>query len=116
MGSHETARSGVDFGHDGVMFRHVVMFNWTDDVDDAQVATVSAALDSLPGKIDVLRDYRHGPDVGISDGNFDYVLVADVDNAEDFATYRDHPDHVAVIKQVFAGKVAQRAAVQYEVD
>jgi hypothetical protein len=98
------------------MFRHVVMFSWTDDVDDAHIAAVSAALDSLPDKIDVLRSYRHGPDVGISDGNFDYVLVADVDTADDFAIYRDHPEHVAVIQQVFAGKVAQRAAVQYEVD
>ena len=98
------------------MFRHVVMFSWTDEVDEAHIAAVSAALDTLPSKIDVLRGYRHGPDVGVSDGNFDYVLVADVESAEDFATYRDHPDHVAVIQQVLAGKVAQRAAVQYEVD
>jgi hypothetical protein len=98
------------------MFRHVVMFSWTDEIDETHVASVSAALDTLPGKIDVLRGYRHGPDVGISDGNFDYVVVADVDSADDFATYRDHPDHVAVIQQVFAGKIAQRAAVQYELD
>jgi hypothetical protein len=114
MRSHGTRRLGI--GHDGAMFRHVVMFSWTDDVDEAHVAAVSAALDTLPGKIDVLRGYRHGPDVGISDGNFDYVVVADVDSADDFAAYRDHPDHVAVIQQVFAGKVAQRAAVQYELD
>ena len=98
------------------MFRHVVMFSWTDDVDDAHIATVSAALDTLPATIDVLRTYRHGRDVGISDGNFDYVVVADFDSADDFAVYRDHPDHVAVIQRVFAGKVAQRVAVQYETD
>ena len=96
------------------MFRHVVMFSWADDVDDAHIAAVSAAFDMLPGKIDVLRRYRHGPDVGISDGNFDYVVVADLDNADDFATYRDHPDHVAVIQGLLAGRVEQRAAVQYE--
>mgnify|MGYP001066809180 FL=1 len=90
------------------------MFSWADDVDVAHIAAVSAALDTLPGKIDVLRNYRHGPDVGISDGNFDYVVVADLDNADDFATYRDHPDHVAVIQGLLAGRVEQRAAVQYE--
>lgn len=90
------------------------MFSWADDVDDAHIAAVSAALDTLPGKIDMLRNYRHGPDVGISDGNFDYVVVADLDNADDFATYRDHPDHVAVIQGLLAGRVEQRAAVQYE--
>ena len=97
-----------------MMFRHVVMFSWADDVDDAHIAAVSAALDTLPGTIDVLRAYRHGPDVGISDGNFDYVVVADLDNADDFATYRDHPDHVAVIQGLLAGRVEQRAAVRYE--
>ena len=51
------------------------MFSWTDDVDEAHVAAVSTALNTIPGKIDVLRGYRHGPDVGISDGNFDYVVV-----------------------------------------
>ena len=90
------------------------MFSWAADVDDAHIAAVSAALDTLPGKIDVLRDYRHGPDVGISDRNFDYVVVADLDNADDFATYRDHPDHVAVIQGLLAGRAEQRAAVQYE--
>ena len=87
-----------------MMFRHVVMFSWADDVDDAHIAAVSAALDTLPGTIDVLRAYRHGPD----------VVVADLDNADDFATYRDHPDHVAVIQGLLAGRVEQRAAVQYE--
>ena len=96
------------------MFRHVVMFSWADGVDDAQIAAVAAALDALPSKIGVLRSYRHGPDAGISDGNFDYVVVADLNNADDFATYRNHPDHVAVIQGLLAGRVKQRAAVQYE--
>ena len=98
------------------MLRHVVMFAWTDDVTDADVASVTAALDALPAKIDVLQRYLHGPDAGISDGNFDYVVVADVADVADFVTYRDHPDHVAMIQNVLAGKVAQRSAVQYHID
>ena len=96
------------------MFRHVVMFSWADGVDDAHVAAVAETLDTLPSKISVLRSYRHGPDAGISDGNFDYVVVADFDNADDFVAYRDHPDHVAVVQGLLAGRVKQRAAVQYE--
>ncbi len=98
------------------MFRHVVMFKWSEEIDAEHVAAASAALETLPSKIDVLRSYVHGPDAGISDGNFDYVVVADVDSPEDYATYRDHPDHQAMIQEFIAGKVAARSAVQYHLD
>jgi len=92
------------------------MFQWSEGIDEAHVAATAAAFDALPSKIDVLRSYVHGPDAGISEGNYDYVVVADVDSPEDFVTYRDHPDHQALIGKFIAGKVAQRSAVQYLVD
>lgn len=92
------------------------MFQWSEGVDEAHVAATTAAFDALPSKIDVLRSYVHGPDAGISEGNYDYVVVADVDSPEDFVTYRDHPDHRALVGEFIAGKVAQRSAVQYLVD
>ena len=98
------------------MLRHVVMFQWSEGIDEAHVAATTAAFDVLPSKIDVLRSYVHGPDAGISEGNYDYVVVADVDSPEDFVTYRDHPDHQALVGEFIAGKVAQRSAVQYLVD
>ena len=97
------------------MLRHVVMLSWNDDVDDDHVSAAGAALDTLPGKIDVIRSYVHGADLGISEGNFDYVVVADFDDADGYAVYRDHPDHQAVIQQYIAGHIEQRAAVQYAV-
>lgn len=90
------------------------MFSWSDDVDDAHVAKATAALDTLPRLFDALRNFQHGPDVGISEGNFDYVVVADFDDADAYATYRDHPDHQAVIADVLAGHITARTAVQYE--
>jgi hypothetical protein len=103
-------------GHDGVMFRHVVMFQWAEGIDEAHVAAASAAFDELPSKIDVLRSYVHGPDAGISEDNYDYVVVADVDSPDDFVTYRDHPDHQALVGEFIAGRVTARSAVQYRVD
>jgi len=97
------------------MFRHVVMFQWAEGIDETHVDATTAAFDALPAKIDVLRSYVHGPDAGVSDGNFDYVVVADVDSPEDFATYRDHPDHQALVGEFIAGKVTARSAVQYQV-
>ena len=45
---------------------------------------------------------------------FDYVVVGDFVSADDYVTYRDHPTHQAFIANLIAGRVADRAAVQYE--
>ena len=95
------------------MFRHVVMFRWADGVDDAHVAEVARRLDELPEAISAIRSYRHGTDAGVNDGNFDYVVVADFDSADDYVAYRDHPEHRAFIADLIAGRIDERAAVQY---
>ncbi len=95
-------------------FRHVVMFEWADDVEPDHAQTVAAALDALPPQIPVIKGYVHGSDVGVSEGNFDYVLVADFDNVNDWRTYRDHPEHVLFIAEHIKGKVKNRAAVQFQ--
>ena len=95
-------------------FRHVVMFKWAEDVPDDHVDRVRDGLNALPPEIDQIRSYVHGADVGVSVDNFDYVVVADFDNVNDFRTYRDHPQHVLFIEEVIKGRVAERAAVQYQ--
>lgn len=98
------------------MLRHVVMFSWDGEVDDGHVAALSAAFDALADSIDVIRSYVHGPDLGLADGNADYVVVADFDDPDDFAAYRVHPDHVALVDTFIAGRTSQRLAVQYDID
>lgn len=95
-------------------FRHVVMFKFEDHVDDDHVQRIAAALSALPAEIDVIRNYVHGSDAGVSEGNFDYVVVADFDDIDDYRTYRDHPQHVRMIEELVKGNVADRAAVQYQ--
>ena len=56
-----------------------------------------------------------GADVGLSDGNFDFAVVADVDDVDGFRPYADHPAHIAVIVERIRPILADRAAVQYEV-
>ena len=91
------------------------MFSWADGIDSAHVAATTAAFDALPAHIDAIQSYVHGPNAGTTDGNSDYVVVADFDSADDFATYRDHPDHVALVQAFIAGKVSARNAIQYEI-
>lgn len=94
-------------------FRHIVMFKWSADIDDDHIDRVRDGLSAMPTEIDEIRSYVHGADVGVSEGNFDYALVADFDNVNDYRTYRDHPQHVLFIEEVITGNVADRASVQY---
>ena len=95
-------------------FRHVVMFQWADHVDEDHVGRVRDGLSSLPPQIEQIRSYVHGTDVGINEGNWDYVVVADFDNVQDYITYRDHPQHLLFIEEVIKGNTANRAGVQYQ--
>ena len=95
-------------------FRHVVMFRFADHVDDEHVHKLRDGLSALPPQIEQIRSYVHGRDVGVSEGNFDYAVVADFDNVNDFVAYRDHPQHQLLIAELIRGHVTDRAAVQYQ--
>ena len=96
------------------MIRHVVMFRWNDSVTDEQIGSVSAGLDALPGAIAEIVAYRNGPDLGLAPANFDYSITADFASVDDFAGYRDHPEHQRFIAEHITGRVADRVAVQFE--
>ena len=95
-------------------FRHVVLWRWADDVPDDHVDQVRSGLDALPSQIPQIRSFLHGSDVGVSEGNYDYVVVADFDNVGDWRAFRDHPAHVLFIEEHITGKFADRAAIQYQ--
>lgn len=91
------------------------MFRWVAGVTADEVLRVSARLNELPAAIPEIAQYRHGPDAGINEGNFDYVVVADFISTEDYLVYRDHPIHRQVITDVLSPLIATRSAVQYHV-
>jgi hypothetical protein len=95
-------------------FRHAVMFRWNDDVDADHLAQVRARFDELPGLVDTIRAYHHGADVGVNEGNYDYAVIAEFDTVEGYKRYRDHPDHVLLIEELIKGRVADRAAIQFQ--
>ena len=97
------------------MLRHVVLFSWTTESTGKQIRRMTEEMAGLPAAIPQIRDYRFGPDAGINEGNFDFALVADFDNAEDYRAYRDHPVHRAFIEQHVTPILAQRAAIQYAI-
>ena len=96
------------------MFRHVVLFNWTQEATSEQKARVSAELGRLPGLIPSLRAYHFGANAGVNPGAWDFAVVADCDDLDGYLAYRDNPEHRAIIEKHIAPIIAQRAATQYE--
>lgn len=90
------------------------MFEWNDGTDAADIEAMGAALDALVATVPEVLDYRHGPDVGATDGNFDYVIVGEYASMDDYVSYRDHPEHQRIIAEMIKPHVHSRSAVQYD--
>jgi hypothetical protein len=95
------------------MITHVVSFRWKPGTTPEQVAAIAAGLDTLPAAVPSIRSYRHGPDVGVGAGNFDYTIVATFDDVEGWRAYDEHPVHVTVRSDIVRPHIAERAAVQF---
>lgn len=74
---------------------------------------MTEALRRLPTAIPELRDYRVGADADLTEGNWDFAVVADFDDADGWRTYTDHPAHREVAVRI-RSMVVERAALQYE--
>ncbi|WP_017538972.1 Dabb family protein [Nocardiopsis halophila] len=91
--------------------RHIALFRWNGEATPEKVDQVRDALSQLPGRIPALRAYTFGPDLGISEGTYDFGVAADVDDEAGLAAYRDHPDHQAALALI-RPLLADRASVQ----
>ena len=98
------------------MFRHVVMFVFVEGVTEAQIRAIGEGLAALPEAIPEIVEYRFGPDAGLAEDNHDYVVVADFGTADGYLVYRDHPAHQELIVDLIRPAMAERVAVQYQVD
>ncbi|HEX2700720.1 MAG TPA: Dabb family protein [Acidimicrobiales bacterium] len=96
------------------MLRHVAMFRWAPGTSTGQVAALESALQTLPAAIPALRDYRVGSDAGLREGNWDFVVVADLDDADGWRAYVDHPAHQRVLAELLRPLLGERASVQFE--
>ena len=95
------------------MLRHVVLFTWTDDADEARRATTVDALRRLREDVGGMSSLTVSPDAGLVDGNAHTILVADFPDAESFRRYAQDPVHQAVIAEHVRPFLAARSAVQY---
>ena len=97
------------------MLRHVVLFTWTEDTDQATRDTTIAALRRLPEEVGGMTSFAVGPDAGLVEGNVHAALVADFPDADAYRTYAGDARHLAIIAEHVKPHLAARSAVQYEV-
>ena len=97
------------------MIRHVAVFTWDDEMTDDMEQQLAAELTALAPKLAGLRSYHCGPDAGLVEGNFDFAVVADFDDAAGYLAYRDNPEHQAIISRLSGPHAKNKAAVQYEI-
>jgi hypothetical protein len=96
------------------MFRHVVMFRWTDESTPDDRERAIAGLRAFAEQVRDLGTARIGVDAGLDQGNFDVVVVADFADRATYLRYAADPRHLAMSKEHVAPILAVRAAVQTE--
>ena len=78
-------------------------------------AQAADELGRLPSLVPSLRAFHLGPDLGLNQGNFDFAVVADFDDADSYLAYRDNAEHKDIISRFSGPNTKARAAVQYEI-
>jgi len=92
--------------------RHLVLLKFHPDTSADQAEALATGLRELPSIIPEIVAYRVGPDLGLSDGTWDFGISADFADVDDWATYRDHPEHQQRIRDLVLPITAERMAVQ----
>lgn len=98
------------------MFRHVVMMKLSEQAADKDAAAIVDSLRSLPAVVPEIRAFSVGLDAGVSEGNFDLVVVVDFDDVEGYHAYSVNAEHQTVVAERIRPFLAGRSAVQYTID
>lgn len=96
------------------MIRHIAMFRLKADAPEGTLRSLEEGLAHLAATIPEISRYTYGGDLGLRSGNFDLAVVADFQDAEAFAGYVKHANHVAFLDQQLSPVMADRAALQFE--
>jgi hypothetical protein len=97
------------------MIRHVTLFRWNESATPQLEQQIAAELAELRPRLAGNHSLYAGPDIGLIDGNYDFAVVADFDDADTYLGYRNHPEHQDIIKRLSAPITKERVSVQLEI-
>ena len=77
------------------VLRHVVLFKFKDDASKEQVKEVTDAFSALPGKIDAIKAFEWGTDVGVENlaQGFTHCFIVTFADEKGRDAYLPHPAH-----------------------
>lgn len=95
------------------MLQHVVAITWNDDTPANYHEVVTPVLLDMVTHITSVREYRCGPDLGVSaPTNADYLIVAVFDDVDGWKQYDESALHNEVRAKYFKPYIATRSAIQ----
>jgi len=79
------------------VLRHVVLFDWVDDITTEKEQELVAHFVSLKDKIDVIQDFEYGTDISVEglDKGYNHCFIVTFKDEAGRDTYLPHPDHKA---------------------
>lgn len=96
------------------MIKHIVMFKLAEK-NEANINKAVTALNSLKGNIETLRFLEVGIDYLGSERSYDIVLTTHFDNNDGLEIYRQHKNHLPVVK-IMKEICSSSITVDYEVN
>lgn len=102
------------------MLRHVVMLKFRSDADASAIAEYKREMRTWPSKIPGLRSIYFGSNVGQGGeglggefgGNYDFVVISDLDDLDAYQIYANHPTHVELNRLYVRPIIQDRIAIQ----
>ncbi|MGD9855147.1 MAG: Dabb family protein [Planctomycetaceae bacterium] len=82
------------------VLRHLVLLNFKDDAEDAQVRQVVKAFGELPSKIDEIQDFEWGREESVEKltKGFTHCFLVTFKSQEDLKAYLPHAAHLDFVK------------------
>lgn len=99
----------------GPALRHVNLLTWKKGTTQADIDALAAELARMREEIPEIRTLSFGPDLGLMDGNVDFAILEDFDDAGAFGRYTAHPAHNRMVSEFLRPILASRQAIQFDV-
>ena len=95
------------------MLQHVVAITWNDQVPENYHEVVTKVLREMVLQIPTVREYRCGPDLGVSaNTNANYLITATFDDVAGWRAYDENALHNEIRAKYFKPYIATRSASQ----
>jgi hypothetical protein len=89
--------------------RHIVLLSFEPGAD---VDAIEAALLAMPDEIPAIRSVSVARDLGLAEGNAEIALVVDLDDADAWRDYQEHPAHQRLLTDLLRPALRSRTAIQ----